>query len=74
MSAPKWADLYGIDPMFKSTQDLALEQLRNEHWLIFNDGREVVGCHCGFEADNDSDCGWGDSVVEHLFRVAMDAQ
>lgn len=38
------------------------------HWLMFNAKREVVGCHCGFKADVDADCGWGDSVVEHLLE------
>lgn len=38
------------------------------HWLLFNEAREVVGCHCGFVAD-ESDEGWGDSVVEHLLAA-----
>lgn len=37
----------------------------NGHWLMFNDHREVVGCHCGFVASPDDE-GWGDSVVDHL--------
>jgi hypothetical protein len=39
----------------------------SDHWLIFNAAREVVGCHCGFDAD-ESDLGWGDSVVDHLLE------
>jgi hypothetical protein len=42
--------------------------MTGDHWLVFNDEREVSGCHCGFRADLDSDCGWGDSVVEHLLE------
>ena len=41
------------------------------HWLLFNAAREVVGCACGFDADVESDCGWGDSVVDHLLGVAQ---
>lgn len=40
------------------------------HWLVVNVGREVVGCHCGFEAHPD-DCGYGDSVVDHIYRVGL---
>lgn len=39
------------------------------HWLRFNEQREITGCHCGFVADAESDCGWGDSVVDHLLTV-----
>jgi hypothetical protein len=39
----------------------------SEHWLIFNDAREILGCHCGFDAD-EGDCGYGDSVVTHLLE------
>lgn len=39
------------------------------HWLLFDKDRQIVGCRCGFRADMDSDCGWGDSVVEHLLEV-----
>lgn len=50
------------------------EKLRQAHWLIFapaGEGgfRAISGCMCGFVADND-DCGYGDSVVVHLMRVA----
>lgn len=38
------------------------------HWLRFDSDRLIVGCNCGFLADPD-DCGWGDSVVEHLLAV-----
>lgn len=44
------------------------------HWLKFNKTtREVIGCQCGFAADIDSDCGWGDSVVRHFFDVGAAA-
>jgi hypothetical protein len=52
------------------------EPLRGEavsnptHWLMFNEAREVVGCHCGFQAA-DEDEGYGDSVVDHLMVVEM---
>lgn len=42
------------------------------HWLMFNAEREVVGCHCGFEADMEADSGYGDSVVRHLMHTAWD--
>jgi hypothetical protein len=40
----------------------------NPHWLIFNAARAITGCACGFEADIDGDCGFGDSVVDHLLE------
>lgn len=40
------------------------------HWLMFNEAREVVGCHCGFVAA-DEDEGYGDSVVDHLLVVEL---
>jgi hypothetical protein len=49
---------------------------REGHWLLFDmidhgrlQQRVVSGCHCGFKADVEADCGWGDSVVEHLIDV-----
>jgi hypothetical protein len=39
------------------------------HWLIFDAARQITGCACGFPADLDEDCGWGDSVVDHLLAV-----
>lgn len=44
----------------------------SDHWLMFDAARQVTGCHCGFEADMDSDCGYGDSVVDHLLSVGND--
>lgn len=41
------------------------------HWLMFNEKREVVGCHCGMEADPEDE-GYGDSVVDHLLVAEMD--
>jgi hypothetical protein len=44
----------------------------DKHWLIFgvHEGRRaVVGCQCGFQADVESDCGYGDSVVDHLLTA-----
>lgn len=35
------------------------------HWLVFDRDQAVVGCHCGFAAD-EADSGFGDSVVAHL--------
>lgn len=40
------------------------------HWLMFNEAREVVGCHCGFRADAEDE-GYGDSVVDHLLVVEL---
>lgn len=40
------------------------------HWLMFNEARDVVGCHCGFKAA-DEDEGYGDSVVDHLLEVEL---
>lgn len=51
-----------------------LTDAEREHWLIFDDERRVTGCHCGFQADMDADCGWGDSVVEHLMTTAITAR
>lgn len=42
------------------------------HWLVFNEARGVVGCHCGFKAA-DEDEGYGDSVVDHLLVVELEA-
>lgn len=49
------------------------------HWLLFDEGRRVIGCQCGFDADVEADAGYGDSVVAHLRGVvlreaAMDVQ
>lgn len=45
-----------------------------EHWLTFDPAtRDVTGCACGFRADLDSDCGWGDSVVAHLLDTGRGA-
>lgn len=46
-----------------------MEELRMQHWLVFDAKRRVIGCHCGFPADMESDCGWGDSVANHLMAV-----
>jgi hypothetical protein len=43
--------------------------LERQHFI---DEREIFGCHCGFEAD-ESDCGDGDSVVEHLRSLPQEA-
>jgi hypothetical protein len=72
VSAPKWADIYGIAPDLITPEMAQVEALMERHWLLFDrKERQIVGCHCGFEADNDSDCGWGDSVVRHLFEAAL---
>ncbi len=47
--------------------------MSDDHWLVFNDAREVTGCHCGFRAQPD-DCGWGDSVVAHLRSLPAEQQ
>lgn len=52
----------GYRPPFKPEQ----------HWLVFDKGRQVTGCHCGFRANIDSDRGYGDSVVAHLQQMARD--
>lgn len=44
--------------------------LMGEHWLTFQRGRGVTGCHCGFDADL-SDEGWGFSVSQHIAAEAI---
>ena len=46
-----------------------VDAAESPHWLIFNSARQVTGCACGFAADVDSDCGFGDSVVDHLLAA-----
>lgn len=60
------------------------EDLTKDHWLTWGEYRvgdgygggsyehRIVGCHCGFTANNDADCGWGDSVVRHLMQIAWE--
>lgn len=45
-----------------------MDALKAKHWLKF-DKRQITGCQCGFPADTDSDCGYGDSVANHLMEV-----
>ena len=45
------------------------EQQESPHWLLFDKARQVTGCACGFRADMEEDCGYGDSVVDHLLVV-----
>jgi len=48
----------------------AIDDLNSKHWLKWNTiARTITGCQCGFRADVDSDCGFGDSVVAHLLEV-----
>lgn len=61
--------LVGEEPQGRDAGPHGDPHRRLDHWLVFNGKREVVGCHCGFVADLDSDCGWGDSVVTHLLEV-----
>ncbi|MEU5156785.1 hypothetical protein [Glycomyces sp. NPDC021274] len=52
----------------------AIEGLNSRHWLKWNTiTRTITGCQCGFGANEDSDCGFGDSVVAHLLKVAAEA-
>lgn len=45
-------------------------QASKDHWLKWDTiARTITGCQCGFKADMDSDCGFGDSVVAHLIEV-----
>jgi hypothetical protein len=45
-------------------------QAADSHWLKWNTlARTITGCQCGFQADESSDCGFGDSVVAHLLDV-----
>ena len=46
-----------------------IERVADSHWLMFDGERRIVGCHCGFRADLEADCGWGDSVRVHLKEV-----
>lgn len=44
-------------------------EVENPHRLKWNLGTgEIVGCGCGFPADP-SDCGFGNSVTDHLIDV-----
>lgn len=48
----------------------AIENLNSKHWLKWNTtARTITGCQCGFAANEDADCGFGDSVVAHLLEV-----
>lgn len=48
--------------------------LTSAHWLKWDTiARTITGCQCGFAADIDSDCGFGDSVVLHLLEVGAEA-
>lgn len=52
----------------------ATDGLNSRHWLKWNTiTRTITGCQCGFGANEDSDCGFGDSVVAHLLKVAAEA-
>jgi hypothetical protein len=52
----------------------AIEDLNQKHWLKWNTiARTITGCQCGFGANEDSDCGFGDSVVAHLLEVGAGA-
>jgi hypothetical protein len=46
--------------------------VHDEHWLRMDDERQIVGCHCGFMA-NENDCGYGDSVLKHVVTKALDS-
>jgi len=46
-------------------------RVTDQHWLIFADHPQggvanVTRCVCGFPADVESDCGYGDSVLKHI--------
>lgn len=53
--------------------DVVVPELQG-HWLVRDDDGQIVGCHCGFEADREADLGYGDSVVEHLVEVGRDIE
>ncbi|WP_026931196.1 hypothetical protein [Glycomyces tenuis] len=55
-------------------ESLRSNQVSDSHWLKFNADCQVTGCQCGFRADLDSDCEFGDSVVAHLLDVGHIAQ
>jgi hypothetical protein len=60
-------------PPARDGETTNLGSLRAKHWLVFNEiGTGLTGCHCGFPADYDSDCGYGDSIVAHLLSVGLD--
>lgn len=40
-------------------------RITNPHWLKFDDARRIIGCQCGFAADEEEG-GWGDSVLDHI--------
>ncbi|HET6911500.1 MAG TPA: hypothetical protein VFH54_19405 [Mycobacteriales bacterium] len=44
-------------------------RVEDGHWLTFSDDRLIIGCHCGFVADMESDAGYGDSVLDHFEAV-----
>jgi hypothetical protein len=43
--------------------------LTRQHYLVFDSDHNVDACNCGYPAD-DSDCGHGDAVVDHLMAIA----
>ena len=49
-----------------------IDALKAKHWLKF-DRLVITGCQCGFKANTDSDCGFGDSVANHLMEVGIEA-
>ena len=69
-------EIQGLLSAIQRTYDEVLDNFATggeirRHWLIFNDAREVVGCHCGVAADA-GDEGYGDSIVAHLIDVGRD--
>lgn len=43
-----------------------------DHWLVMDGRRHITGCQCGFQAPPD-DCGYGDAVVDHIYRLGLAA-
>lgn len=59
-----------------AAERMLVRRVGEKHWLLFEvrSGRLMVtGCACGFEADVEADCGYGDSVVRHLLSAPRES-
>lgn len=53
------------------TDQELIGRVLKEHWLVMDGDRAIAGCHCGFVAETDSDCGYGDSVLKHFAGMVI---
>jgi len=47
------------------------DRWQDYHWMKFDDDRMILGCQCGFAAD-ESDCGFGDGTLDHIVEAARE--